>query len=105
MKAIPTPVGASSSPSPDRVDREDLEQQREVLNRRAAEHKRRIRHHRQKLHDVGARRRRVIALLEQFGIELVEQVDDTETGQGVEETHGHSQETHREEAHHQETRE
>ena len=75
------------SPSPERLDREGLEHQREGLNRQAAEHKRRIRHHREQLHEVGAERRRVIAKLKQFGVEVV-LVDGAETGQGVEETHG-----------------
>ena len=91
-KATATPVGGSLSPSPDRIDREDLEQQREGLNDRVADHKRRIRWHKERLHDVGAERRRVIAKLKQFGIELVE-VDGSEAGQGVEETHGRRKET------------
>ncbi|KKL27594.1 hypothetical protein LCGC14_2383550, partial [marine sediment metagenome] len=70
-KATATPVGGSLSPSPDRLYREDLEEQREDLTRQVAALKRRIRDHREWLHDVGAERRRVIAKLKQFGIELV----------------------------------
>lgn len=80
----------SRSRSAAAVSREELERRRRELNDQAADLKRRIRNDKEKLHSVAAMRRELIEEYKQFGIEVVI-VAPIENGQGVEETHGRTE--------------
>lgn len=59
-----------------------------ALDAEIFERKRAIREHRTKLQEAAEARRRLIAQIEQFGIQVVQVDEAGEAGQGVEETHG-----------------